>query len=253
MGQHGKYRSLVSLAAALLAPGAVAAECRLALAIAIDISSSVDPTEDELQRHGLASALTSAEVVAAALSVPGAPVAVAIYEWSGRWQQILIADWTLIERAEDLDRVAGVVAGSARSHDDYPTAMGYALGYGEGLLRRAPECLFHTIDVAGDGMNNDGFGPRLTYQNFPFDGITVNGLVIAEDGPEIVEYYDSQVRYGPGSFVEIARGFEDFERAMRRKLEREMSILTIGSAEPAINRYSGSGRSSTVQPDEASR
>lgn len=37
--------------------------------------------------------------------------------------------------------------------------------------------------------------------------------------------------HGPGAFLEIADGFEDFERAMRRKLEREMGVLSLGALE----------------------
>ncbi|MEL6211423.1 MAG: aminotransferase class I/II-fold pyridoxal phosphate-dependent enzyme [Pseudomonadota bacterium] len=42
-----------------------AAACRLALLLALDVSSSVDAREDQLQRGGLAAALVAPEVVAA--------------------------------------------------------------------------------------------------------------------------------------------------------------------------------------------
>ncbi|HCJ01241.1 MAG TPA: hypothetical protein DHV74_17850, partial [Sulfitobacter sp.] len=35
--------------------------------------------------------------------------------------------------------------------------------------------------------------------------------------------------HGPGAFLVIANGFEDFERAMRIKLERELTPPAIGS------------------------
>lgn len=62
--------------------------------------------------------------------------------------------------------------------------------------------------------------------------MTVNGLVIngadfeAETG--LIAFYKGQVIRGPGAFVEIANGFEDYERAMRRKLERELTPPVIG-------------------------
>ncbi len=40
-----------------LGGGAEARECRLALLLAIDVSSSVDPGEDALQRGGLAASV----------------------------------------------------------------------------------------------------------------------------------------------------------------------------------------------------
>ena len=46
---------------ALTAPAA-SAQCRLALVLAIDVSSSVDAEEDALQRRGLATALRAPEI-----------------------------------------------------------------------------------------------------------------------------------------------------------------------------------------------
>ncbi|QJF52099.1 DUF1194 domain-containing protein [Roseobacter ponti] len=220
--------------AVFLSAGSVAADgCRLALVLALDVSSSVDAGEDALQRGGLVSALTAPEV-SAAFFANSLPVSLAVFEWSGRYNQELILDWTLIDSPAALERVAGIVARSERSHNDFPTAMGYALGYGAGLLERAPHCLYKTIDISGDGQNNEGFSPRQAYAAFPFDDVTVNGLVVngadyeAETG--LIAFYRSQVIYGAGAFVEIAQGFEDYERAMRRKLERELTPPVIGAA-----------------------
>ena len=59
------------------------------------MSSSVDAEEDALQRGGLAAALVAPEVQKAIFSDP-LPVALAVYEWSGRYNQVLLVDWTLI-------------------------------------------------------------------------------------------------------------------------------------------------------------
>ncbi|SEN46794.1 DUF1194 domain-containing protein [Palleronia pelagia] len=234
MGQHGKHRALVSLgAAAALTLWAAAAEaqCRLALVLGLDISSSVDAEEDALQRQGLARALIAPQVVQAATALPGQPVAIAVFEWSGRWQQDLLLDWTMVESAADMERISATIAASKRSYADFPTAMGYALGYASDLLRRAPPCLFRTLDLSGDGINNDGFGPALAYQNFPYEEVTVNGLVVTGHDQAVVTFFEREVRHGPGAFIEVARGFEDFERAMRRKLVRELGARVIGLAE----------------------
>lgn len=226
------------LAAALLALAgpATAVECRQALALALDVSSSVDAEEDALQRGGLAAALIAPEV-AAAFFAADLPVALAVYEWSGRYNQTLLIDWRLIRDAGDLLDVAETLAASRRSHDDYPTAMGHALGYGAGLLGRAPACLMQTLDMAGDGENNEGFGPALAYAEFPFADITVNGLVVNaadfEGEQSLIHFYRSEVLHGPGAFLEVAQGFADYERAMRRKLLRELSPPVIGALYPA--------------------
>ncbi|MCV3270449.1 DUF1194 domain-containing protein [Roseobacter sinensis] len=228
-------RAALCAGAVLAAPAA--AECRLALVLALDVSSSVDAAEDALQRGGLVAALTAPEVEAAFFASDD-PVALAVYEWSGRYNQELLLDWTLIDSRARLHHVAETLARSIRSHNDFPTAMGYALGYGSRLLERAPSCLHRTLDMAGDGQNNEGFSPALAYAEFPFDGVTVNGLVVngadyeAETG--LIAFYQSQVLHGPGAFLEIAQGFEDYERAMRRKLERELSPPVIGALPPGV-------------------
>lgn len=206
--------------------------CRLALVLAMDVSSSVDATEDQLQRQSTTAALIS-EGVTKAFFASDLPVALAVYEWSGRYNQELILDWTMIDSQAALLGAAQTVANSTRSHNDFPTAMGYGLGYGGTLLARAPTCLYRTVDIAGDGQNNEGFGPKLAYAEFGFDGVTVNGLVInaadfeAETG--LIAFYKSEVLHGPGAFMVVANGFDDFERAMRIKLERELTPPAIGA------------------------
>ena len=218
----------VGLGAAPLA----AAECRLALVLALDVSSSVDAQEDALQRGGLAAALISPPVERAIFAAP-LPVALAAYEWSGRYNQQVLADWRLIRSRRDLLEMAETLGRSNRSHTAFPTAMGYALGYGAGLLARGPDCLFRTLDMAGDGENNEGFGPAAAYAEFPFAGVTVNGLVVSapDDGAEIdlVTWYRDHVLHGPGAFLEVAQGFGDYERAMRRKLLRELRPRAVGA------------------------
>ncbi|HBS50267.1 MAG TPA: hypothetical protein DEA05_09380 [Rhodobacteraceae bacterium] len=227
-------RAALAGAACLVASAAGAVECRLALVLAMDVSSSVDAREDALQRGGLAAALTAPEVEAAFFASP-LPVALADYEWSGRNQQSLLLDWTLIRAPDDLRRAAAVIGGSMRGHEEFPTAMGYALGYGATLLTRGPGCLFSTIDIAGDGRNNAGFGPEQAYREFPFAGVTVNGLVVNgadfEGEIDLIDFYSREVLHGPGAFLEVAQGFEDYERAMTRKLLRELLNRAVSMAD----------------------
>ncbi|WP_253913112.1 DUF1194 domain-containing protein [Pseudoruegeria sp. HB172150] len=206
-----------------------AAQCRLALALALDISSSVDQVEDRLQREGLAAALTSDDVVEAFLAVPGQEVTLAVFEWSGRYQQDVILSWRKMASRSDIFAAAQRIAGSKRNYTEFPTAIGYALGFAAGLFEDAPPCLFQTLDVSGDGRNNEGFGPALAYANFPLGEVTVNGLVIGQGDDDLMGYYEREVIKGPGAFVEEARDFQDFERAMRQKLLRELMVRAVGA------------------------
>ncbi|ARC88976.1 DUF1194 domain-containing protein [Rhodovulum sp. MB263] len=214
-----------------LAPFKAEAGCRLALLLALDISSSVDPGEDALQRAGLAAALAAPEIQAEFLSVPELPVALAVYEWSGRYQQRVVLGWRMMDSPEAMLGAAETIAGSRRSYAAFPTAMGFGLGFGARLFDSAPDCAARTLDISGDGINNDGFGPELAYRSFPFQGITVNGLAIGGGSPsdsEVFAFYRDRVIRGPGAFVETARDFADFERAIRRKLMREVSARVYG-------------------------
>lgn len=215
-----------------LALPVAAAECRLALVLGLDISSSVDPDEDALQRGGMARALTAPEVIGAFFALD-VPVALAIFEWSGRYNQELLLNWTMIRHPTDLARAAQAIRQSRRSYAEFPTAMGEALKFAGQMISRGPKCWASTIDISGDGENNEGPTPADAYQDPVFDGVTVNGLVIANAADfqtphRLTQFYLKEVLHGPNAFMVEADGFADYERALRLKLERELSLTVIG-------------------------
>lgn len=201
--------------------------CTLALSLALDVSSSVDDREFTQQATGLASALTHPEVQDAIFALPDATIALHIYQWSGRRNQLVVLDWTPITAPDDLTRVAELLRSMPRATKEFPTSLGHALGFGAIALRDAPDCARKTLDVSGDGRNNEGFAPEHAYRAFPFAGITVNGLAIGGADPLITAYYRTEVISGPGAFVEEARDYADYARAMRRKLVREIGIMAV--------------------------
>lgn len=230
-----------ALTLALAAPAARATDCRLALLLAMDVSSSVDPYEDALQRNGLAAALLSPNVRAALFASPSA-VSLAIVEWSGTSHQTVVVDWTPIDRPATLKAIADAIVQTPRSADQFSTAIGHALSFAHRMFQRAPNCQSFTLDVSGDGPNNDGYHPGVAYRRHSFSGITVNALAIETTGTkgasltavpgDIEHYYRERLIRGPDAFVEVADGFEDFERAMRKKLERELGVAILGMAPP---------------------
>jgi len=187
-------------------------------------------------------------------------IQVTAYEWSGRRQQVEIAPWTFLAGDASVLALADRLQAHPRGHTAFPTALGYALGHAASLFRSAPlDCTRKVIDVSGDGVNNEGFSPELAYANFPFEGVQVNGLVIAGARPDPVAFYQEHVLYGPGAFLEIADGFADFEAAMKRKLLREIIGGALSSVpdrrRAALVRQAGpSSRwiAGAVQPAEAS-
>lgn len=227
----GVIRLGVALGAALIPAGAEAA-CRLALLLALDVSSSVDEAEYLLQRDGLAAALMSADVQGAILQ-GGGSVAIAAYEWSGRRQSAVIQDWALMSTADDIAAVAARLRLAERSYQRFPTALGYALGFGATMMEAAPDCERRVIDVSGDGITNDGFWPQLAYRHYPFGGVTVNALAVLGADPAVVDHYEFEVLHGPGAFIETAQGYEGYEQAMIRKLYREIQDRIVGTGPDA--------------------
>jgi Protein of unknown function (DUF1194) len=226
---------IACLCTVLIAPAN--AECRLALALAVDVSRSVDAQDYVIQTDGLAAALED-RAVRAAIFGPEGDVALAIYYWSGRGYQDLIQPWVILDSPEALDAAIWAVRRTPRPSSRLATALGDALRYGADLMEEAPDCDRMVIDVAGDGQNNEGISVARTYEREDFTGITVNGLAVGEHEAGIVHYYQTEVIRGPGAFVVTATRQTDYPAAIRRKLLRELQGPMIG-ARPLPHRHAG--------------
>jgi len=206
--------------------------CRQALALGLDVSSSVDASEYALQIAGLAQALDDPQVRDALIGKNAGHVALLIYEWSGKNQQAVIQPWVEITSNTHVNQVVTTLRSYQRVQDNLPTALGYAMGFGADQLANSPVCFRKTLDISGDGVNNDGYRPRLAILNFEFGDIIVNALVVAgEDADALTLYYQQEVIHGFGSFVEVAAGYSDYARAIKRKLLRELTVLAVSELE----------------------
>lgn len=219
----------------LVFPFPAQAACRLALALALDVSGSVDQSEYRLQLDGLAEALSDPDVAAALFALPGAPVAVSVFEWSGSDYQRVIQDWTLLDTPASLADLVARLRGWRREAAPQATGLGAAMRFGRGLIDRGPGCWQATLDISGDGKNNDWPTPADLRTTGVLGALRINGLVIAEDGgdggvaaAELSAYFQARVIQGPDAFVEVAIGFGDYARAMRRKLLKELETLAVG-------------------------
>ncbi|WP_439123051.1 DUF1194 domain-containing protein [Marivita sp.] len=220
-----------------MTPAQSQSHCRLALVLALDVSSSVDAEEYALQRDGLAAALNAPLIRETILAGDG-HVSIAIYEWSGRRQSAMVSNWVALTDNAAIDGVIQSLVSAPRSHTRFPTAMGYALGYGATLLSRGPVCDRQVIDLSGDGENNDGFPPSLAYRNFPFSNVTVNGLAVLGGSDDVVDYFQREVRFGFGAFVETSEGYQGYRDAMTRKLFRELNDMIL-TAQPLDHQRPG--------------
>lgn len=227
MGQHAQHRALVAALFLALAPPAAAAPCRLALALGIDVSRSVDARDCAIQRDGLAAALSDPRV-RRAMFAPGGEVRLAIFEWSGKDRQDIVLPWTALTTAADADRVVARVRAHQRAEVSLPTGLGAALEFGHALLLAQPDCPQRTLDISGDGQSNDGPTPEAVYARDGFEGVLVNGLPIGAHESDITAYYQTRVIRGPGAFVVPAPTQADYPAALRHKLERELTARLVG-------------------------
>jgi len=223
--------------------GMAAAECRQALALALDVSGSVDSGEYRMQLDGLAGALDDPQVRAALLQMPQAPVDVMVYEWSGPWTQRVLVPWTAIDGPGTLDAVITRLRGTDRVKMPPATALGKAMAFGVAALETRAGCWSRTLDISGDGKSNMSTDPRRISGPLRETGhIMINALVIgsgtaADESRRIVEigelqaYFTAYVIAGPGAFTEVAAGFADYEAAMVRKLLRELQAPVLSRAD----------------------
>ncbi len=205
------------------------AACRLALALGFDVSKSVSIVDYAIQRDGIVAALNAPEIRAAFLK-PRDHVALAIFEWSGRDFQETLLGWTAIEREADLDSVVSLMLDHLRDPKGRATALGHALIFADELMQKAPDCARSTLDISGDGRNNDGYTPADIFADRAFAGVTINALAIGGHEADIMTYYRDQIIRGPGAFVMEARRHEDFPGVIRRKLERELMDALLGDS-----------------------
>ena len=126
------------------------------LVIAVDVSYSMDPDEQALQREGYIQALTSKEFLRALHEGPNGKIAITYFEWAGQSDQKIVMPWRLIDGPEAADAVAAEIA-RAPYRRASRTSISGALGFAKPLFDNSGyRGLRRVIDVSGDGANNQG-------------------------------------------------------------------------------------------------
>lgn len=207
----------------------------LALVLAVDASSSVNPAEFDLQLQGIAQAFRDSEVQGAIASLGDRGMAVAMVQWASRNRQVVAIDWMLVFDAASAEEFAAIVDATPRFVNGGSTALGNALRFSRELLESSPYVgARQVIDISGDGRTNQGIPSPVGRDEALERGITVNGLAILNEEPGLDIYYRDRVIGGPGAFVISAVDYRDFARAIRLKLVREMSGPPIAQQAPLI-------------------
>ncbi len=223
-------KPLVGVIAAILWASPAASQDKvtvaLELVLALDSSASVDRAEFQLQLDGLAAAFRDPDVLAAVDRLQPLGAAVAVIQWGGPGETRTVLPFTHLENARDAKafgfRIGLIRRWMRASSTSIATAIDDAMALiasnefgGQRLV----------IDVSGDGQDNGSTDLDAARGNARMAGITVNGLAIEAEDKTLHDYYRHRVIVGADSFVEPARSFEDFARAIKEKLLRELRPL----------------------------
>jgi len=231
--------AMVPFLAAALAPAMTMADepVDLELVLAVDVSRSIDEDEAALQREGYIRAFRDPQVIRAIEHGILGRIAVTYIEWAGVGHWRPRTGWMLVDGAES------AAAFVAQLGENPPTvALRTSIsGAIEFSLRQFDgngfEGTRRTIDISGDGPNNDGLLVTTARDAAIAAGVTINGLPIMDPGtglyswyniPDLDLYYENCVIAGPGAFIVTADGFANFAEAVRKKL-----ILEIAGRAPA--------------------
>lgn len=222
----------VLLAALVVRPASAEIYVDLELALAVDVSGSVDPEEARLQREGYIAAFRDPEVIRAIEGGMLGRIAVAYYEWAGFGHIRHIAPWTLVEDERSAHAFADVLtltSPQTARRTAISAAINFAVPYFDD---NGFEGTRRVVDVSGDGANNWGEPVTLARDRAVAAGITINGLPIMNSRsgpggfpqtPNLDLYFRDCVIGGPGAFIVVANSFQEFATAVRQKLVTEIA------------------------------
>jgi len=202
------------------------------LVLAVDVSRSVDPAEQELQFRGYAAAFRDTRLAEGIQGGPLGAIAVSFFTWSDWNIQDLVVPWTRIDGPASAARFADRLDAAPRETYLYTSISG-AIDYAARMFGKGYEGMRRVVDISGDGVNNSGRPLAQARAEVLVKGIVLNGLAVVDQAPTppqfaplqqpLDEYYRNEVIGGPGAFLMVAEGFQSFEGAVRRKIIREIA------------------------------
>ena len=190
----------------------------------------MNPHEYALQRDGTAAAFRD-PAISNLIALSSGGVIVSVVQWAGPDEQDIVVPWTSLHTNADSVAFASLVERAQDLfHERTGTAIGNSLRHAISHLNNAPtDCLRTVLDISGDGISNIGLPTLPQAQKLAMMDVSVNGLVIPAQGDMKVEdpymFYVDHVSIGPSSFVVDVASYQDYARAIRKKLLREIRPL----------------------------
>lgn len=208
------------------AMGQTAQPVAIELVLALDSSASVDRHEFQLQLDGLAIAFKDEEVLRAVDTLKPLGAAIAVVQWGGPGETRIVLPTTLLEGRRDAKAFGFRIGLIRRWLRASSTSIATAIDDSRLLIEaNAFDGQRKVIDVSGDGRDNGGANLKRARARAKASNITINGLPVMADDETLDAYYRDNVIEGATSFIEPARDFEDFVRAIKEKLLRELRPL----------------------------
>ena len=180
---------------------------------------------------GYAAAFREPGIIAACTAGPHRAIAVAMLFWSGGWPSMgpaagrpeVAVPWLRVDGPEAAAALADAIEAAPRLPQPGATAIGDGMAAGLALLARCPA----PATRLGDGClrrrpAQPGPRARPGADIGVAAGVTINGLAVLNEEPDLLEHYLEEVIGGPGSFAMDCPGdIAAFAEAIRRKLLRE--------------------------------
>ncbi|RAI42957.1 DUF1194 domain-containing protein [Rhodoplanes roseus] len=220
------------------------------IVLAVDISYSMDPEEQALQREGYVAALGSPEFLGALKQGMHGKIVVTYVEWAGAADQRVLVPWRVIDGPASAEAFAASIA-EAPYRRAYRTSISGALQFSADLFKDSGQRgIRRVIDVSGDGANNQGALVDATRDEVIAKGITINGLPLVLKRPNAATmdiealdvYYEDCVIGGPSAFMIPIRDRTQFKEATRTKLVLEIAgrtpelrVIPAAASQPRIS------------------
>lgn len=202
------------------------------LILAVDVSRSVDPEEQEIQFSGYAAAFRDRRLIEGIIGGPVGAIACMMFGWSDWHIQNVLVPWTRLDGSAAAHGFADAIAAAPRQTWLYTSISG-AMDFAARQFGQGFEGTRKVVDISGDGVNNAGRPVAEAREDALAKGIVVNGLAVLDRQPSpfaqnsglppLDQYYQGEVIGGPGAFLVVAEGFGAFEAAVRRKIIREIA------------------------------
>lgn len=193
----------------------------------LDVSSSINAEDAQIQLRGMALAIQSPEILSAIQRGRHKRIGFSVFLWSDGGYPVVVA-WRIIGSAEDAAAAAAQLTVPFEVVREAQTSgltdLSRAIENGGALLKAAP---FHSdrsvLNIVGNGEDNVGEGPQKARDALVASGGEINGVVIG-DLPNILAYYQTAVVGGPMAFVVPVKTPENLVDAMRRKFVTEIAM-----------------------------